>query len=52
MTDSSQPRSDIETTIRTRLIELIRLSFAHGIDVQALMEEALDSCDPDPPFCN
>jgi hypothetical protein len=41
MTDNLQPRSDIETTIRTKLIELI-----------ALMYEVLDFRDPEPPFCN
>ena len=46
MADDLQ-RRDIRTTIRTRLIELIRLSVEHGIDIEMLMYEALDLCDPD-----
>ena len=46
MTDDLQ-RSDIRTTIRTKLIELIRLSVEHGIDIEMLMHEALGLCDPD-----
>jgi hypothetical protein len=41
---------DIEATIRTKLIELTRLSAEHGIDIEGLMHDALAICDAEPPF--
>jgi hypothetical protein len=52
MTDTAPTRRDIETLIREKLIELIRLGCKHGIRVETLMNEALDFCDPEGPFCN
>ena len=48
MTDNLPNRSDVEATIRTKLIELIRLSTERGIRIETLMREALDICDPEP----
>jgi hypothetical protein len=42
-------RREIEQAIRAKLIELIRLSTEHGIDIERLMYDALDFCDPEPP---
>ena len=44
----SPERREAEAMIRAKLIELIHLATAHGIDIQALMHEALDHCDPEP----
>ena len=42
----NQPeRRQIEAQIRAQLIELIRLAAAHGIRIDRLMYDALDSCD-------
>jgi hypothetical protein len=49
MNDITPTRRDIEAAIRTKLIELIRLSVQHGIDIERLIREAVDFCDPDPP---
>jgi hypothetical protein len=38
---------EIQLFIRLKLIELIRLSCEHGIDIQSLMKEALDHCYPE-----
>ena len=38
-------RPAIKAFIRAKLIELIRLSSEHGIDIQSLMYEALHMCD-------
>jgi hypothetical protein len=45
-------RREIETLIREKLIELIRLSSKHGIDIEGLMHDAIEFCDPEGPFCN
>jgi hypothetical protein len=42
-------RPEIEQIIRAKLIELIRLSADHGIDIERLMYDALDFCDPETP---
>ena len=47
MSDHLQTRRDIEAVIRTKLVELIRLSTEHGIRIETLMREALDLCDPE-----
>jgi hypothetical protein len=38
-------RRAAETTIREKLVELIRLASAHGIDIEGLMYQALDEAD-------
>ena len=45
-------RQEVKAMLKAKLIELIRLAVRHGIDIQTLMHEALDFCDPEPPFCN
>ena len=42
--------SDIEALIRSKLIELVRLGSEHGIRIEALMREAIELCDAEPPF--
>jgi hypothetical protein len=50
MNDISPNSIDIEATIRSKLIELIRLSAEHSINIDKLMYDALDFCDSEPPF--
>jgi hypothetical protein len=50
MNDTLPSRSDIEALIRSKLIVLIRLSSERGIRIAALMHEALEHCDAEPPF--
>jgi len=38
-------RPEIEDSIRTHLMTLIRLADQHGIDIQRLMYQALEQCD-------
>jgi hypothetical protein len=52
MNQTLPSKTDIETLIRAKLIELIRLSCEHGIDIEGLMRDAISFCDPDGPFCN
>jgi hypothetical protein len=42
-------RPEVEVMIRAKLVELIQLAAEHAIDIQTLMHEALDFCDPEPP---
>jgi hypothetical protein len=41
-------KTDVERTIRVQLITLIRLAAAHGINIEALIHEALDIADVEP----
>jgi hypothetical protein len=41
-------KADVESAIRMQLITLIRLAAAHGIDIEALIHEALDIADMEP----
>jgi hypothetical protein len=45
--DTQLDRPEIQLFIRLKLIELIRLSCEHGIDIESLMNEALHHCDPE-----
>lgn len=41
-------KADVENTIRGQLITLIRHAAEHGIDIEALIHEALDIADVEP----
>jgi hypothetical protein len=38
--------------LKASLVELIRLAAAQNIDIEPLMREAIDICDPEGPFCS
>ncbi len=49
MIDKQLTRPEVKAMLKAKLIELIHLAVEHGIDIQTLMHEALDHCDPEPP---
>jgi hypothetical protein len=47
-----EQRRNIERQLRGSLIEIIRLGARHSIRIESLINEALEFCDPEGPFCN